>query len=205
MAADKIDLKRELASYRARSGVFDALQLPPARYFAVDGQGDPNTDPEFTQAINALYPAAYALKFLSKRELGRDYVVPPLEGLWWAEDNSSFTDRRKGEWNWTLLLLIPDWLGAEAIERALAAGAEKADPSAPTVRVLELDEGLCIQTLHVGSFDNEGPLIARMHDEIIPAQGLRMSGRHHEIYLSDFRRVAPEKLRTILRQPVAPL
>ena len=199
----KIDLKRIDPGYRAKRGVFEIVDLPPARFLAVDGTGDPNTSPEFARAIEALYPAAYALKFLSKRELGRDYVVPPLEGLWWAEDPTAFTARRdKSAWSWTLLIRIPDWLGDDEIARALAAGADKAGPGAPAVRVLALAEGRCVQTLHIGSFDDAGPVLARMHDEFIPALGLRMAGTHHEIYLSDFRRVAPERLRTILRQPV---
>lgn len=200
--AEKIDFKREHLGYQASHGSFDVVEIQPTRYFAVDGHGDPNTSPEFARAIGALYPAAYALKFLSKRELGRDYVVPPLEGLWWSEDQAAFLEGRKADWSWTLLLMIPDWLSSEAVDRARDAGTEKAGPDAPELRVFELAEGRCVQTLHIGSFDGEGPVLARMHDEFIPSQGLVMAGTHHEIYLSDFRRVAPERQRTILRQPV---
>ncbi|HWR85815.1 MAG TPA: GyrI-like domain-containing protein [Rhodoglobus sp.] len=192
MTEPKVDLKRELDGYRAKRGEFRLLDLPPARYLAVDGHGDPNTSPEFAVAVEALYPAAYALKFASKRELGRDYVVPPLEGLWWADDMTAFTAARdKSAWDWTLLILVPDWIPGGML------GAID-----PPVRVQALEEGRCVQTLHVGSFDDEAPVLARMHDEIIPGHGFVMTGHHHEIYLSDRRRTAPGKLRTILRQPV---
>ncbi|MDO9396107.1 MAG: GyrI-like domain-containing protein [Herbiconiux sp.] len=199
----KVDFKRTLDSYRAgRPGGIRLLEVPPRDYLMVDGHGDPNTAPAFGAALELLYPVAYRLKFASKRELGRDYVVPPLEGLWWADEMAAFTAARdKSAWSWTLMLLVP-----EGMEPALVASARAAVPGADeVVRVETLDEGLCVQALHVGAFDDEGPLLERMHDEFIPAEGLRMTGRHHEIYLSDRRRTAPGRLRTLLRQPVTPL
>lgn len=157
-----------------------------------DGAGDPNTAELFPAAVETLFPVAYALKFLSKAELGRDYVVPPLEGLWWADDMATFTTARdKSAWRWTLLLLVPEWLDAEHVDAALARVAAKRErpPRLDDVRFESLTEGLCVQTLHVGSFDDEGPVLARLHDEFLPAHGLRPVGKHHEIYLSDFRRV----------------
>ncbi|WP_307844681.1 GyrI-like domain-containing protein [Actinotalea solisilvae] len=203
-AAAATDLKRTLDSYAARRGEIRLVEVPSMRYLAADGQGDPNTSPDYTAALEALYPLAYTLKFASKRELGRDYVVPPLEGLWWADDPAAFTTRRDtNAWSWTLLLLVPDWLGTEHVDAARADVArKKPEVAVDRVRLEELDEGLCAQTLHVGSFDDEGPVLADLHDRFVPEHGLVMTGRHHEIYLSDPRRTAPEKLRTILRQPV---
>lgn len=192
---EKVDLKKQLDSYRARQGEQRIITVPDRRYLMVDGEGDPNTSPAFTAAIETLYPVAYRLKFASKRELGRDYVVLPLEGLWWAEDMAAFTTARdKAQWSWTLMIMVPDW-----IEEAFAVAAVG---EAGAVRLTTLSEGQCVQTLHVGSFDDEAPVLERMHHEFIPGNGLRMVGRHHEIYLSDFRRVTPERRRTILRQPV---
>jgi hypothetical protein len=190
---DKVDLKKTLDGYRARQGEFRIVDVPPARYLMTDGHGDPNTA-AFAEAIQALYPVAYGLKSASRRELGRDYVVPPLEGLWWADDLSAFTTARdKRQWDWTLMILVPDWVGDELY----------ATVDAPArVRLEALAEGRCAQTLHVGSFDDEAPVLARLHDEVLPAHGLAPTGRHHEIYLSDFRRVTPARRRTILRQPV---
>ncbi|MFE2655458.1 GyrI-like domain-containing protein [Brevibacterium sp. NPDC059310] len=201
---DKIDLKKTLPSYRARHGEFDVIEVPPRAYLMINGHGDPNTSPEFTSAVESLYPLAYALKFLSKRELGRDYVVPPLEGLWWAADMSAFTTARdKSAWDFTLMLLVPDWLDRAQVEEVAEAVERKsAPPRLRDVRFETLDEGTCVQTLHIGPFDAEAEVLARLHDEVIPDAGLTMTGRHHEIYLSDFRRTAPERLRTILRQPV---
>ncbi|EYR64366.1 hypothetical protein N866_11740 [Actinotalea ferrariae CF5-4] len=202
---DKVDLKKTVGAFRARAGSFEVLDLPDLQYLMIDGHGDPNTSPAFAEAVEALYPVAYTVKFASKRDLGRDYVVPPLEGLWWADDMRSFTAARdKTRWDWTLMLMVPDW-----IDRALVVGAVgQADAKGRAARVddirLEtLAEGRCVQTLHVGAFDEEAAVLARMHDEFIPDHGLRRVGKHHEIYLSDLRRVAPEKRRTILRQPVA--
>ncbi|WP_062313563.1 GyrI-like domain-containing protein [Demequina rhizosphaerae] len=203
---DKVDLKRTLDAYAAKKGEIRLVDVPPTRYLMVDGRGDPNTSPDFAAAVEALYPVAYKTKFASKRELGRDYVVMPLEGLWTADDPASFTTRRdKSAWAWTLMIMTPDWVDDALVERAReAAGAKDAPARLADVRLETLAEGRCVQTLHVGSFDDEGPVLARIHDEFIPAHGLRMTGRHHEIYLSDFRKVPPERLRTILRQPVAP-
>ncbi|WP_341231361.1 GyrI-like domain-containing protein [Nocardioides salarius] len=202
---DKVDLKRTLPGFRARRGRFDVVDVPTATYLAVDGRGDPNTAPAFAEAVSTLYPVAYRLKFASKRELGRDYVVPPLEGLWWADDMASFTSvRDKSQWHWTLMLMVPDWIESALVDEALAQVAAGERPARlDDLRLESLSEGRCVQTLHVGSYDDEAAVLARMHDEIA-GRGMRLGGRHHEIYLSDRRRVAPEKLRTILRQPVEP-
>ncbi|MBO3085344.1 GyrI-like domain-containing protein [Cellulomonas fengjieae] len=195
---DKTDLKKSLDSYRARRGRFRVVDVPDQRYLMVDGHGDPNTAPAFTTAVEALYPVAYALKFASRRELGRDYVVPPLEGLWWAQDMDAFTTARdKSRWDWTLMVLVPDWVGPELVTAAMSRAAG--------VRVATLSEGRCVQTLHVGTFDDEARVLAQLHHEFLPDNGLRRTGTHHEIYLSDFRRVPPERQRTILRQPVEPI
>jgi hypothetical protein len=200
--AEKVDLAKTLDSYRARRGEFRVVDVPAMRYLAIDGCGDPNTSPRYREALETLYPVAYAAKFASKAA-GRDYVVPPLEGLWWADDMASFTTARdKSRWHWTMLLLLPDWIGDAAVDAAVARAAAKRPPRLDELRVQGLEEGRCVQTLHVGSFDDEAPVLARLHDEVIPGLGLRMTGRHHEIYLSDPRRTAPERLRTILRQPV---
>lgn len=202
----KVDLKKTLDAYQARRGELRVVEIPRMSYLMIDGSGDPNTTAQYTESLEALYPLAYALKFASARELGRDYVVPPLEGLWWADDMASFTTARdKSLWHWTLMLMVPDWIPSELVDVATAKVAAKKGPPKrlEEVRVESLTEGLCVQTLHVGSFDDEAPVLARMHDEFIPDAGLRLSGKHHEIYFSDFRRVAPEKLRTLLRQPVA--
>ena len=203
---DKIDFKKTLDTYRARTNEVRILDVPDLQYLMVDGHGDPNTSPAFADAVEALYPVAYKLKFASKTDLGRDYVVPPLEGLWWAEDFDSFTSARdKSTWDWTLLLMVPDWIDQPLVEAAVEqAGARKDPPRClADVRFESLSEGRCVQTLHIGSFDDEAAVLHELHEVFIPGQGLRLTGTHHEIYLSDRRRVAPEKLRTILRQPVA--
>ncbi|SDR99910.1 hypothetical protein SAMN04489752_0762 [Brevibacterium siliguriense] len=204
---DKVDFKRSLPSLRAKQGRFDLIEIPESRYLMIDGHGDPNTSPDFASAVTSLYPLAYGLKFFSKLELGRDYVVPPLEGRWWADDMSTFTSARdKSAWDFTLMLFVPDWLNGDHLDGVVdTVLAKESAPRLGEIRFESLQEGTCIQTLHVGPFDDEGPVLEHMHTVVIPGEGMTMTGKHHEIYLSDVRRTAPEKLRTILRQPVAPL
>lgn len=202
-----IDLKKTLDAYQAKQGVIRIVEVPPMQYLMIDGAGDPNTSSAFTEAVTALMPIAYALKFASRRELGIDTVVMPLEGLWHAPDMAAFTSRRdKSSWLWTLMVMVPDHITPEMFADAVTALQRRKDPSpaVPAVRLETIAEGTSVQTLHVGSFDDEGAVLADLHDRFIPEHGLVMTGRHHEIYLSDLRRTEASKLRTILRQPVAP-
>ena len=199
----KTDLKKTLPSYAAASGRYDILDIPPLRYLAMDAEGAPE-DASFGEAVGTVFALAYAAKFASKRELGRDYVVPPLEALWWADAPASFTSARdRSKWRSTALILLPEWITDAMVAAAREACAAKVAPQVlARARVETLMEGTCGQTLYLGPFANEGPTIAALHRAIADA-GLRLGGRHHEIYLSDLRRTAPEKLRTIVRQPAA--
>ncbi|MFE4195931.1 GyrI-like domain-containing protein [Paenarthrobacter sp. NPDC056912] len=200
----KVDFKKQLETYRAKRGVFHVVTVPALQYLMIDGHGDPNTAREYKDALTTLYPVAYALKFISKNELERDYAVMPLEALWWSSDMESFTSTRdKSRWDWTLMNMIPEWITQEHLETARQSIARKGGaPALEALRLEPLNEGLSVQTLHVGPYDDEGPVLEELHNNFIPAQSLRMTGKHHEIYLSDPRRTAPEKLKTILRQPV---
>ncbi|MEV0595764.1 GyrI-like domain-containing protein [Nonomuraea cavernae] len=202
---NKADFKKSIDAYQAKQGRFQITEVPDLRYLMIDGHGDPNTSVAFSDAVEALYPVAYKLKFASKRDLDRDYVVMPLEGLWWAGDMDAFTaSRDKSRWDWTLMIMVPDWVDESMFTTAVErAGAKNGPARLDDVRLESLSEGRCVQTLHVGSFDDEAGVLARMHHEFIPDNGLHMVGKHHEIYLSDFRKTAPEKRRTILRQPVS--
>lgn len=200
----KIDFKRELDCYRAKHQQFRLVEVPTLQYLMIDGHGDPNTSQDYRDAISALYPVAYKLKFASKLELGRDYTVMPLEGLWWAEDMDAFTTSRdKSQWDFTLMIMQPDWITQALFSAAMQEVAVKRSPaSLAKIRLATLDEGKSVHTLHIGSFDDEADVLANMHHEFIPGNNLRMTGKHHEIYFSDVRRVPPDKLRTLLRQPV---
>lgn len=204
MSTEKYDVKRayhELYAPSARE--FTLVDVPPMRYLAVDGHGDPNTAAEYAEAVEALFSVAYAVKFRSRKELGRDFVVAPLEGLWRADDPAAFVARDKSAWDWTLLIAQPDWIDEALVAEAVVAARAKGDrPALALVHLRELHEGRSVQILHIGSYDDETPTLARLHDEWMPQHGLTFAGDHHEIYLSDARRTAPEKLRTVLRQPV---
>ncbi|WP_127792616.1 GyrI-like domain-containing protein [Agromyces sp. LHK192] len=215
-AVEKFDLKRAHPSLYAASARaakdWVLVDVPPMRYLAVDGHGDPNAAPAYREAVEGLYATAYTVKFASKRESGRDFVVGPLEGLWRADDPATFVTREKDAWRWTMLIAQPDWIDEASVDAAITAVRAKAakqrqdaPPALDLVRLLHLHEGSSAQILHLGSYDDEGPTLARLHDEWMPGRGLTFAGDHHEIYLGDPRRTAPEKLKTILRQPVRPV
>lgn len=201
---EKIDIKKQYkALYSGRVGEFIVLDLPPLTYFSFDGAGDPNAVPEYMAAVEALYAASYTLKFMSKEILERDYVVPPLEGLWWADDMADFTARRKDCWRWRMMILIPNFIGEAMAKAAITRAQEKKRlPALSKLRLVHLEEGQVVQTLHIGSYDDEGPVLKKLHDDVLPARGLVEAGHHHEIYLSDPRKTSVAKLKTILRQPV---
>jgi hypothetical protein len=200
----KYDVKRALkACYAPKNTDWELVDVPELRYLAVDGHGDPNTATAYRHAVEALYAVAYTVKFTSRRELGEDFVVGPLEGLWWADDMDDFLARRKDNWRWRMLVNVPGWITDPMIEEARTAALAKKDrPALGDVRPETLREGTSAQVLHIGSYDDETPVLTRLHRDYLPAHGLREAGLHHEIYLSDPRRTAPARLRTVLRQPV---
>jgi len=201
----KIDFKKEykfLFSATARAA--QTVEVPEFKYLMIDGKGDPNTAPEFPAKIQALYGLAYTMKFMLKQsDPAIDFVVAPLSGLWCAEDITAFREGRKHEWEWTLMILQPDAVTPEQLEKAKAklAAKKEAPACAGQVRLELLREGAAVQILHIGSYSSEGPTIARLHD-FMKENGYTFNGRHHEIYLGDPRRSQPEKLKTIIRQPV---
>jgi DNA-binding PadR family transcriptional regulator len=203
-AVDKYDIKKAHKQlYSPPSKEFTVVDVPEFRYIAVDGRGDPNTAPAYANALEALYGVAYALKFASKNTLGRDFVVGPLEGLWRADDPAAFVTRRKQTWEWTMMISQPDWVTEDMVQAAIDHVSKKKNgPALGDIRLLTPIEGTCVQILHIGSYDDETPTLDRLHNHYFPEHGLTFNGDHHEIYLSDARRTAPAKLKTILRQPV---
>lgn len=203
---DKIDFKRTLKHlYQPTGKTFSLVDVPAMRFLMIDGHGDPNTAPAYAETVEALYGVAYKLKFMSKQQLGRDFAVLPLEGLWWAEDMDSFTaSLDKSAWDWTMMIMQPDWITADMVTEATAVVQKQKElPTLARLRLETYHEGLSVQIMHTGSYDDEAPTLYRLHHEFMPANGLVFNGKHHEIYLSDPRRVPPEKLKTVLRQPVA--
>lgn len=178
------------------------VEVPEMRFVKVDGEGDPNTAEAYGVAVAWLFSVSYGMKFAAKAALGKDYVVPPLEGLWWADDPSSFVTREKDRWHWTMMVMAPDFVTAEMFDAAVAKAGKKLGRPPVGLRLEPYAEGLSLQTLHLGSYDDEGPVLARLHHEVMPARGMGFNGPHHEVYLSDPRRTEPSKLRTVLRQPV---
>ena len=199
----KIDLKKELKQlYRASAKDVVQVDVPALTYLMVDGQGDPNTSPEYAQAIEALYSVAYTAKFMVKKgPQATDYAVMPLEGLWWADDMSAFTSNDRSRWKWTMMIMQPAFVSRELIAAAIAEVRKKKSlPAIDRLRLETYAEGACAQILHVGPYTEEGPTIERLHAFIKARTAL--SGKHHEIYLTDMRRADPAKWKTIIRQPM---
>ena len=200
----RIDLRRERAALYSATRAPAYVDVPALPYLMIDGHGDPNTEPEYAAAVQALYSVAYTLRFALKRlPEPVDAPVMPLEGLWWTADMATFTTEDKSAWDWTLMIAVPDLVTASDVESARAAAARKhPDGSVRAVRLELFAEGRSAQVLHVGPYSAEGPTVAALH-AFIAAHGQALAGKHHEIYLGDPRRSAPERLRTIVRQPVA--
>jgi hypothetical protein len=199
---EKIDLKKLYKDlYSPSKKEFSLIEVPPLKYLMIDGVGDPNTSQRYMQAIETLYGLTYGLKFHIKKSLAIDYTAMGLEGLWWTPDMRDFSVEHKEAWHWTAMILQPEFvtedLFNEVKKQLLAKGK---GPLANETRLDTYSEGLCAQILYLGAYADEGPTIAAMH-KFIADQGCELTGKHHELYLSDARRVAPEKNRTILRQP----
>lgn len=200
---DKIDYKKELKSFYSASATQPTLvDVPTLNYLRVDGVGDPNTSSAYKEAVEALFSLAYTVKFaIKKGPAATDYGVMPLEGLWWVDDMKQFSVTRKNEWQWTLMIMQPAIVTQSMVDTGRAELEKKKDlPALPKVEFAAFKEGKAAQILHVGPFTEEGPTIEKLH-QFIAAQGLKLSGKHHEIYLSDIRKAEPAKWKTIIRQP----
>jgi hypothetical protein len=202
MALPKIDYKKDLKHlYQPSAKRLELVEVPAMKFLMVDGHGNPNDNPGYQEVLEALYAMAYSLKFALKPK-GFEYVVAPLEGLWWAEDMDDFTRGAKENWDWTMMIMQPDPVTTELFKQVRSEVARKKDlPALDRMRLETYQEGLSVQILYHGPYADEGPTIIRMH-AFIKEEGCEPNGKHHEIYLGDPRRTAPEKLRTIIRQPI---
>jgi hypothetical protein len=200
---EKLDLKKQLKHlYNPSKREFSIVDVPSMSFVMIDGHGNPNTSQEYKDALTALYGLSYTLKFASKKQLGIDFTVMALEGLWWTEDMEEFSTDDKDSWLWTMMMMQPDHITAELVQQAREELTRKKDPpSLPEVRFERYHEGLSAQIMYIGPYADEGPTIARLHDFIREA-GYELHGKHHEIYVGDPRRTAPDKLKTVIRQPM---
>ena len=198
----KVDYKKDLKHlYGSSSKKVVIVEVPSMNYFMVDGEGGPAAE-SYQQAIEALYGLSFTVKLNVKKGVGPDYTVMPLEGLWWAKDITAFSADRKDEWQWKMMIMQPDHVTAKHVNAATKQLREKKNPLAlDKIRFESYHEGPSVQILHIGPYDDEGPTIAQMH-KFIDENGYQLHMKHHEIYLSDPRRSKPEKLKTVLRQPI---
>jgi len=200
----RVDLKKDLRHlYRASSKKVTEVEVQAFQFLMVDGEGDPNSSRAYAEAVEALFSVSYTAKFMIKRSVSAiDYAVMPLEGLWWADDMSAFESNDKSKWKWTMMIMQPDFVEPRILQSAVDAVRKRKGLSAvDNLRVESYSEGHCAQILHIGPFENEGATIRRLHEYI--ASESELTGRHHEIYLTDIRRSNPANWKTIIRQPIA--
>jgi len=201
---EKIDYKKELKElYKPSAKKVDIINVPEMNYLMIDGKGDPEKEKSYHQAIEALYAVSYTIKFMIKKgDIGIDYGVLPLEGLWWAEDMTAFKENRKDEWLWIMMIMQPEIVTKEIVDQAIKQVREKKNPAAlDKIRFSKFNEGMSAQIMHIGPFSEEGPTIEKLHAFVFENNS-ELRDKHHEIYLTDIRRATPEKWKTIIRQPV---
>lgn len=204
----KVDFKKAFKTEYAPSAKAASLaEIPPMSYLMIDGKGHPEDNPAWNESIEALYPLAFGLKFMFKKNTPPtgyfDYVVPPLEGLWWLAkgDPGAYLQNRE-DWRWTMMIRQPDFITEEMVQEKLAeVQAKKGLPGLEKVRFEQMNEGLVVQIMHIGPFSEEPATLEVLHG-FIQENGYDFRGKHHEIYLSDPRRANPAKMKTVLRQPV---
>lgn len=198
----KIDLKKERKHlYGPSSKEVVSVDVPDMNFIMIDGKGDPNTSKEYQEAIEALYPVAYKIKFNIKKTEGKDYSVMPLEGLWWVKDMKEFATEDKSKWLWTMMIMQPDFVTKNHFDKAIEeVSKKKILPSLSKLRFEKFSEGKSAQIMHIGPFSEEGPTVAKVH-QFITDNGWKNRGKHHEIYLSDIRKADPKKWKTVIRQP----
>ncbi|MFN8482005.1 MAG: GyrI-like domain-containing protein [Anaerolineae bacterium] len=201
---ETIDVKKLYkALYNPPSKAPVLIEVPPLDYLMIDGQGDPN-GAAFADATQALYSAAYTLKFMLQKETGVKYSVPAMSALWWADNMEDFLNANRDQWKWTAMIMQPVAITPEQMSQAVADAGRKRDlPALAGLRLERFAEGLAAQIMHIGPYSAEPPTIQRLH-AFIHDRGYALRGKHHEVYLSDPRRTAPEKMKTVIRQPVAP-
>ena len=200
----KYDFKKEKKDlYYPSDKKVSVVDVPRMKFLMIDGKGDPNTSQEYQDAMETLFPVSYKTKFISKKENNQDYVVMPLEGLWWVENMEEFSIEDKESWNWTVMIMQPEFITAELIKRAMEDVEEKKNPaSLSKIRFENFSERLSAQIMHIGPYGAaEGPTVERLHD-FIEKSGYKIRDKHHEIYISDVRRTKPERLKTVIRQPI---
>ena len=196
----KLDLCKKFQSEYIASKDPVFVMVGPARYLSITGHGAPGGE-HFKSHISALYAVAFTLK-MAEKFVGHDYKVCHLEGQWWAEGCEDFRTHKPEEWEWRLLIRVPEFVTQTQVDAAIKSVVAKGKVGlANQVRLEELTEGRCVQMLHVGPYAEEKTTVDKMH-QMVEGQGLHFRGPHHEIYLSDPNRVPKERLRTILRYPV---
>ena len=204
------DFKKEYKEFYMTKNKPEIVTVPKANYIAVRGKGNPNEiDGAYQQAISILYAVAYTLKMSYKTEHKIEgffeYVVPPLEGFWWQDNVDGIDYADKAAFNWISVIRLPEFVTQKDFEWAVETASEKKKLDCSSAEFLTVDEGLCVQIMHIGAFDDEPQTVVLM-DEYIAQNGyendITESRLHHEIYLSDARKVAPEKWKTVIRHPI---
>ena len=206
MPKTKLDLKKQFPELYNPSKEPHITEIPEMMFFMVDGTGYPGNNPLYQEAMQLLYGASFTLKMSVMKPTGKDYVVPPLEGLWWADNMDEFTQGNREKWKWTMMIMQPDWITQDMINEAIKITEEKKPEISKLLSNLRLErylEGQAAQIMHIGPYSEEGSTVQKVHDFIIKEGGKfdGHSNKHHEIYLSDPRKANPATMKTVIRQP----
>jgi len=200
MKQTKLDLTKEYKTYYTAKTTPEIVEIEEGKFLTIEGKGAPGGD-EFQAKVGALYSLAYGIKMLMKKE-GKDFTVAKLEGLWWVDSDKPYTEVPREEWRWKLLIRQPEFVTPEIVEKAKQEVIKKKKLELVNeVKFEKMKEGKCVQILHIGPYSTEPESLEKMYN-LMKEKGLVYNGFHHEIYISDPRKVAPEKMKTILRQPV---
>jgi hypothetical protein len=196
--ADRDTMKR---LYQPPAEQFTRVNVPELTYFMVDGAGSPQ-GPAYARALKYLSTVVFPIRVEARKRMGADFVEPPVEALYWSDDPADFVHANLDKWKWRIMIVAPPWITEQMLASAVSQAETRLGPPPETLQLEKLEEGDCVQILHRGDYPEQGPIMHRLHGEYLPAHGLAPAGYHHEIYLNDPNRTAPDKRRTILRQPV---
>lgn len=194
-------MKRLKELYLPPSDRFVVVDVPKLRFLMIDGRGDPQNG-SGKQIVKWLYMVVHPIRSEAKRRMGKRFVEPPLESLWWADDMRDLAKGKREKLKWRMMIVLPDWVEDAMLEQGRQAAQKRLGDVPGSLRVENYHEGKSVQIMHVGHPGQQCATMARLHDEFLPAQGLKPHGLHHEIYLNDPSRVDSKNLKTVLRQPV---
>lgn len=189
--------------YQPTNKHFSAIEMPEMTYMAIDGEGDPDCE-AFSHAVKWLYSLVFFMRPVVKKKIGKNFVEPPLECMFWADDIEDFVSGNKAKWRWrAMIVIIPELSPNDLFLECIDKTSEKLGAAPESLRIEQIDEGKCVQIMHIGEYSNIQKLCGKLYNEYLPENNLKPTGFYHEIYLNDPNRVSPNNRKVVIRQPVS--